>query len=93
MGLDPFCLFCLLILFTENRCSVFLTLFSSLLLLKLLTASQGSLGTSLVIQWLRLSFHCRGHMFDPLLGKFHVPHSAAKKKEKTLERVKSPTYE
>ena len=33
-----------------------------------------------------LSFHCRGHMFDPLLGKFHVPHSAAKKKEKTFER-------
>ena len=26
------------------------------------------LGTSLVIQWLRLHFHCRGHWFDPWLG-------------------------
>ena len=25
-------------------------------------------GTSLVVQWLRFSFQCRGHVFDPWLG-------------------------
>ena len=39
-----------------------------------------------------LSFHCRGHMFDPRLGKFHVPHSAAKKKEKKPLRELRPLH-
>ena len=93
MGLDPFCLFCLLILFTENRCSVFLTLLKPppLKTSDSFTRLSGDFPGNSVVK--TLSFHCRGHMFDPLLGKFHVPHSAAKKKEKTLKRVKSPTYE
>jgi len=38
-----------------------------------------------------LSFHCRGHGFDPWfsrLGKFHMPHSEAKKSKRERERKK-----
>ena len=29
-----------------------------------------------------LCFRCRGHRFDPWLGKFHIPYNMAKKKHK-----------
>ena len=43
-------------------------------------------GTSLVIQWLRLRFQCRGHRFDPSSG--NMLHSTAKKKKKIKRAMK-----
>ena len=47
------------------------------------------LGTFLVVQWLRLCFHCNGHRFDPW-GRNKIPHATwcsqkiKKKKKVTL---------
>ena len=46
------------------------------------------LGTFLVVQWLRLGFHCSGHRFDPG-GRNKIPHATCcsqkiKKKKVTL---------
>ena len=35
-----------------------------------------SLGTSLVVQWLRLCFNCRAHRFDPWLGNYDPTYHA-----------------
>ena len=35
-------------------------------------------GTSMVVQWLRLCFHCRGHGFD-LWSEFKIPHATLNK--------------
>ena len=40
-------------------------------------------GTSLVIQWLRLRFQCRGHRFDPWLG--NMLHGTAKKEKRAMK--------
>ena len=32
-----------------------------------------------------IHFHCKGHGFDPGLGKFHMPPSGPKKKKKDLQ--------
>ena len=34
-----------------------------------------------------LHFHCRGHRFDPWLGKFHIPHDVAGKKKKKRTKM------
>ena len=44
----------------------------------------------LVVQCLRLFFHCRRHWLSPWLGKFHVPCGYGQKpkpKQKTTSRV------
>ena len=33
-----------------------------------------------------LRFHWRGHGFHPWLGKFHIPHSTTKRKDKLLSK-------
>ena len=42
------------------------------------------IGTSLVVQWLRLCFHCRGTWVLSLVGELrpHRPHGTAKKKKR-----------
>ena len=45
------------------------------------------IGTSLVVQWLRLCFHCKGHGFYPWSGKFCRPAGMVKKKRGNMIRV------
>ena len=47
------------------------------------------LGTSLVVQWLRTLFYCRGHGFDPWLGNLRsrMLQGAAKKNPNKMSLV------
>ena len=55
-----------------------------------------SVGTSLVVQWLRLCFHCPGHGFDLRLGnRSCMQCGKAKKKKKnhvSAESFQTETY-
>ena len=44
---------------------------------------KGVIGTSLVVQWLRITFQCRGHGLGPRSGNQEPTCHAAKKKKKT----------
>ena len=41
-----------------------------------------NVGSSLVVQWSRLCFHCRGHRFDPWLGNQDPTYLLVQQKKK-----------
>ena len=37
-------------------------------------------------------FHCKGHRFDPWLGKFHMPQGVGKKKKKVINKKQGANF-
>jgi len=52
-------------------------------------SKRRNLGTTLVAQWLRLQFQCRGCRFDLHFGELRIPHHTCPKKKKRKKEIEA----